>query len=159
MGNRLRSFTLSELLVAMAVSAVVVTLALGILSLFKRNMGLIGENYAGKTKLSLLEQQLSVDVERYPSKWVMEKGDAMLLKSPLDSVEYRFLPGALLRQTDTLYIGKYEKQFLYMGEVTQKGRWDALKMEFYPTERDTSLIFVYWSVDSKTLLGDHGNQD
>lgn len=152
------AFTLTEAAVALAIAAVVVPLAMGVLLLLQRNMSIIGGNYSKKNQLELLEQRLATDLQRYHDRKQDPFLEETVLSNMLDSVTYRFGDSLLLRETDTLFVGGIETEFYLSGKRIEKGAFDALKLNFHGMEMDTVSVFLWSPPDARTKMEQFGDQ-
>jgi prepilin-type N-terminal cleavage/methylation domain-containing protein len=152
--SRIPAFTLTELLVAMAIAAIVIGLASSILNLFFKNIQSIQSNYAANTEINLLEQQLVVDFNTYHSITYNNDTELLQLKNELDSVSYKFQDGSILRKGDTILSKNYTKQVLYLGNTITTGNIDAIKLEFIESN---TFIFCYKENDAFDIVATNGD--
>lgn len=152
--SKIPAFTLTELLVAMAIAAIVIGLASSILNLFFKNIQSIQSNYSDNTEINLLEQQLTVDFNKYHTIAHDYNTAILYLKNELDSISYSFQEGFILRNEDTILSKNYSKQLLYQGTTRIAGSIDALKLEF---EENNTFIFCYKENDAFDQLIIYGN--
>lgn len=139
--KKIPSFTLTEMLVVLAISAIVAGLSFSIITLFTKNLQLIQNNYYHSTELQLLEQQFIVDFNRFHTINYNSKTSILKLKSPIDSLFYSFDEGYILRDQDTIFSKAYTKEFYYLGETKQNGDMDALKLSFKDKSSERFLYF------------------
>lgn len=154
--KKIKSFTLAELMVTMVVTTIVAGLALTVLTLFKGNLQLIENNYSQSTQKDLLEQQLTIDFNRYSQKIYNKQKEVLFLKNPLDSIFYKFSEKGLLRNLDTIYSGELQKRGYFKGKEIQEGTVDGLKVEFLK-DKQRSFIFIYAEEDAQQVIGSYGN--
>ena len=84
--TKLSSFTLTELLVGLAIASLVVTMGYMVLNLFGKNIVSISGNYDNNANVRLLEQQLWTDFNRFPKATANTKLEELTFKSSIDSV-------------------------------------------------------------------------
>lgn len=152
--SKIPAFTLTELLVAIAIAAIVIGLASSILNLFFKNIQSIQSNYANNTEVSLLEQQLTVDFNTYHTIVHDDNASILYLKNELDSISYSLNEGFILRNEDTIFSKNYSKQLLHQGRSKLTGSIDALKLEF---AENNTFIFCYKENDAFDQLTTYGN--
>lgn len=146
---KIKSFTLTELLVVMAIGIVVVGLAFSVLGLLRKNMGSIAGSLSKKTEQRLLEQRLTMDMQQYPfSRYENEK---LVFSSPLDSINYRFETGYILRELDTFFLAPQQKEFYFAGKRIEKGYIDACKLVFQKDSLQKTL-FTYKRNDALNTM-------
>ncbi len=154
--NKIPAFTLTEMLVVLAISTIVVGLAFTIISLFSRNIQLIQNNYSSSTKLSLLEDQLTIDFNRFH---VISYNDAtgqLSLKNPIDSIVYSFDESIILRGLDTVLKTKNNKKIYLSGNEVKNGWIDAIKIAINKREKENHL-FIYKENDAYQYITNYGN--
>lgn len=150
------AFTLTEMLIVLAISAIVVGLAFSIISLFGKNMQLIQKNYSNNSSLNLLENQLNLDFNRFHTIEYKSVDQALILKTPIDSISYSFKEGAILRNLDTVFKANYSKKAYLLGNEIDKGLLDALKIEIN-ADSASRFLFVYNENDANFYLTKHGD--
>jgi len=144
------------MLVVLAITSVVAGLAFSIMSLFGRNIQNIQQNYSAHTSLQLLEQQLAVDINSYPSVEYNHIEKTLALKSPIDSVRYQFKNSTILRQTDTIFNNDLFTEFYFLGKKVEKGQVDAIKINVETTS-EGPFIFISKRNSAKHFLLANGN--
>ncbi len=154
--KKIKSFTLTEMLIVLAITTIVAGLAFTIITLFGRNIGLIQNNYNQSAQLNLLEQQLTIDFNKFHNISYNLGSEILEMKTPLDSITYLFSEDTILRNLDTLVTKKYSKTFLYKGSETGQGGIDALKIEFNEGEKHTFLFF-YKEMDAFQYIIENGD--
>ena len=149
--RKISGFTLSDVLVALAISGIILGIIFTAISLITQNIGNIKNNYIQTDILQLAEQQIILDINRFPVASYSEFENKLVFKSPLDSVTYFFKEDYILRNRDTLPLGIIKKTIFIKGETVKKGAMDALKLT---CEKGTEsvIIFVFKENDTYTLL-------
>lgn len=128
------------MLVVLGISAIVAGLAFAILGLLGRNVQLIQTNYSNNTALSLLEQQITVDLNRYHNISYNSFDNSLKLATPIDSMQYQFETNHIIREEDTVFGENYILSLFYRGEETKSGVIDALKLTI---EEDKKMLFFF----------------
>lgn len=154
--KRVASFTLTEMLVVLAISVIVAGLAFTVLQMVGKNLNNIQNNYSRSTQTRLIEQQLIVDFNTFHYLSYNDEKDELVLKNPLDSITYTFEDEVLYRNTDTLIDEGYAKELFMTGNPIQSGSVDALKITFLNRTTDT-FIFTFKENDATLYLVEHGN--
>ena len=139
----------------MVISVVVVGLAFSVLGLLQKNVLQIQANLTGKTELRLLEQQLALDLQTYPTAHFNGVKGEVKFSSPLDSISYQFESDYIIRKLDTFSIIANEKEFYFEGKTRNKGSIDAMKLMFSKKER-VQTIFLFKRNDALSKI-DNGN--
>lgn len=154
--KKIHAFTLVEMLVAMAMSVIVVGLVYAVLNLIYGNIATIQGNYYASTKIDLLSQQLKADLNKYSTAFYENGTRHLLLKSPIDSLIYEFEDYGIIRQKDTLWNGPYVSLFYFQGRQMNSGYIDALKIVIKDDDRE-NLIFQIKELDAAVLMNIDGN--
>lgn len=125
---KIPSFTLTEMMVTLAISSIVAGLAFTIVTLFTYNIEIISENYSQKNKLQLLESQLLVEFSTYPEVRLKSSEDKIVFSSPIDSIFYKVSDSLLIRESDTLLKTPFTANYFYSGVRVKSGLIDAVKL-------------------------------
>jgi len=140
--RKLKAFTLAEVLVVVVLTSIVVGLAFLVLNLFTKNLTSIQKGYESNDKFILLEQQLTIDFNRYPVIYFNEQAETLKFKSPIDSTTYKLVAPYIIRQDDTLTNQLGDKELYFLGDKTLKGEIDAIKLILKKDSKESEL-FVY----------------
>lgn len=154
--RKIPAFTLTEMLVVLAISTIVVGLALSIISLFGKNVQLIQNNYSNSTRLNLFENQITLDFNQFHTIIYDPNDNSILLKTPLDSISYTFNENYIIRDLDTILNKKNTRTMYLLGDKIHEGRIDALKVEL-GEDKVSTFIFIYKENDANHYLGQYGN--
>jgi len=149
--SKIQAFTLSEMIVVLTLTSIVVGLAFSVLSLVQKHMYGIQENFNRNTELNKLEQSLWLDFNRYPKIIYDGTQDELSFISELDSVTYKFKEHYIIKKLDTFPIKLERKTQYFDGEVTLKGKIDAIKLEASKTFQNQNL-FVYKQNDATLFM-------
>lgn len=144
------------MLIVLAITTIVAGMAFTILTLFGRNIGLIQNNYAQSTQINLLEQQLTVDFNKFHEIKYHSETETLVFKTPLDSVIYTFSEESILRAKDTVSVNAFSKSFFYNGSEVDTGWVDALKIELKEGEGQP-FLFIYKETDALHYMRENGN--
>ncbi|TRW27081.1 hypothetical protein FMM05_00070 [Flavobacterium zepuense] len=121
---KVKSFTLSEMLVVMIITAIVVGMAFSVLSLVQKQVYIIKRNFDKTTELSLLEQRLWQDFNSHNT---LDYHDRKLVAlSNTDTVTYSFSENFVLRNMDTIYGNLQIEKLLFNGREVKSGYIDAI---------------------------------
>lgn len=138
--KKIAAFTLTEVLVVIVVSAIVVGLALSVLNLVQQNFYSIRQNFQATTENQLLKQRLLIDFNRYHTISYNEGTGQVLFKNPVDSVLYKYSDFMLIRDLDTLGNKVKNLTFYYEGVEVKQGQIDAAKLSI--GIKGQEIIFV-----------------
>ncbi|WP_452596843.1 type II secretion system protein [Pontimicrobium sp. MEBiC01747] len=149
--NKIKAFTLSELIVVLILTSIVVGLAFSVLTLVQKHMGSIQQNYNQKTELNTLETALWIDFNRYPNINYNITNNVLELSSVLGSTSYKFTRTSIIKDLDTFNIELQSKVFLYKGNTIEKGTTDAIKLETSKVFQNKKL-FIYKQNDATAFM-------
>ena len=122
--SKIKSFTLSELLVVMIITAIVVGLAFSVLGLVRNQIYTIEKNYSKTTELALLEQVLCQDFNTCNT--AKFDNGMLILISDIDTIRYSFQPEYLLRNQDTINLKLKIDRRYYCGKQVRSAYIDAI---------------------------------
>ncbi|SFW21445.1 hypothetical protein SAMN02927921_00606 [Sinomicrobium oceani] len=140
--TKIPSFTLSEMIVALAVTTIVVAMAFTVLGLVQRQLQGIATNFSGETELELLEQSLWIDFNRYQDIRYLPQTDEIKCRTELDSVSYVLYADKIVKLTDTFAIAFRAKTFFMDGREVSGGRIDALYFQTAPDSMANKKLFI-----------------
>lgn len=138
--KKIKAFTLSELLVVMVVSTIVVSMAFLVLTMVQKQMNKIQGNLEKKKTIESLDKILWQDFNQ--AKEVFVKGEQLVFEKEEDTLVYHMGEKALIREKDSFPILVKNKSFFLDGIKIEKGSIDALKLTFESTYTNQEL-FVY----------------
>jgi prepilin-type N-terminal cleavage/methylation domain-containing protein len=124
--NKIKSFTLPELLVVMIITAIIVGLAFSVLRLVQKQIYTIQTNFEKTNNLILFEQRLWQDFNELNTIQCNSEERSLLMESEIDTVRYAFKENYILRNKDTIKLKIILNKFLFEGKEVQKGNIDAL---------------------------------
>jgi len=126
--KKIAAFTLSEMLVVLLLTIIVVGLAFSVLGLVQGQMLDIQNNYEEKTNDNLLQQALWVDFNSNAQIVFSSKGQMLSLSNDVNGKRYEFYKGYIIKGIDTLYTDFTISKVFYMGEAVSNGIIDALEL-------------------------------
>lgn len=148
--KKIAAFTLSELLVVMIISSIVVSLTFVTLGLVQKQISEIQRNFKDQQEIQLLERVLLQDLNRHQTFYQKDK-DLLILHSSKDSIFYQFEEAYILRNKDTFHLKVVEKQFLLDNTIAKEGWIDAMHLEFNQSY-SAKNIFIYNIKDAAHYL-------
>lgn len=150
--TKLKSFTLSEMLVVMIITAIVVGMAFSVLSLVQKQIRSIQKNFSRTTELSLFEQQLWQDFNGCNNIGFKNEGITMI--SDIDTIHYIFKERFALRNRDTINARVKIEKVYYEGVEVTSGVIDAVS--FLATELPDYHVFVSSQIDPTQKMNQDG---
>lgn len=155
MNSKLKSFTLSELLVAMIITVIVVGLAFTVLNLITKQIAVIQKNYNRSTELAFFKQRMWLDFNKNNEVVFDEVANQIELRSEFDTVYYSFKEDFVLRNADTVKTKiKIEKLF-FQGREIKQGNIDAISF-LDEKEAVDSRFFVFKDNDATFFMNQDG---
>lgn len=149
--RKVKAFTLSELLVVMLLTVIVVGLAFAVLNLIQKQLLLTQQNYHTNTELDLLKQALWIDFRSHSHGYYNAENQQLVLSNAVSSINYRFVGNHVVRQQDTFYINLEWRKLFYLGDEVAFGNVDALELSTAKASGE-KLIFVYREQDAANYL-------
>ncbi len=155
MKTKVKSFTLSELLVAMIITVIVVGLAFTVLNLVKKQITFIQKNYDRTSELAFFKQRIWLDFNKNKEVIYNLSDQKLLLKSEFDSVYYYFNEEFVIRNTDTLKTKLQIKTMYFLGNEVEEGTIDAISF-LEKKEAADSHFFVFKKNDATLFMNQDG---
>ncbi|MFL1013660.1 type II secretion system protein [Flavisericum labens] len=149
--SKIKAFTLSELVVVLILTSIVVGMAFSVLDLVQKHMAGIQDNFNKKTELNRLEQSLWLDFNTYPNIEYKPFDDTLVFSNEIDSTVYSFHKEFIVKATDTFQISIKSKTLYFLGAPIPSGKLDALKLE---TSKDfqSQKLFVFKENDATHFM-------
>jgi len=140
--HKIKGFTLTEMMVVMVISAIVVGLAFTILDIVQKNMRSIEHNYEYQSEIQSLEVALTIDFNNHTEVHWNANEHQLTLSSPIQERIYTFSTDSISNDIDAFSV-RTKKVICYLeGEEVNSGRADAIKLTF-DTTSDLHRVFIY----------------
>jgi len=101
--KKIPSFTLSEMLVVILISSIVISLAISVLNLVQKEIHTLQSVYQQKTALNTLKQVLWKDLSFHHNYYDIAKKELISI-SNTDTVFYQFDKSKVIRNRDTIFV-------------------------------------------------------
>ncbi|WP_139251949.1 prepilin-type N-terminal cleavage/methylation domain-containing protein [Maribacter aquivivus] len=139
--NKIKAFSLQEMMVVLVITTVVVGMAFAVLNLVQRQMGSIETIYAIKTDINRLRQSLWIDFNRYDYIAVDQKSNQILFSNELEGRQYEIINGNSIR-TENLEMEFESIEYYFDNQKVVQGEIDAISII---TSKDTGHqeVFVF----------------
>ncbi|WP_323787688.1 PulJ/GspJ family protein [Psychroserpens sp.] len=151
LNKKIKAYTLSEMIIVLILTSIVVGLAFSVLGLVQKHMTAIQSNYGRNLELNRLESILWMDFNRYPNITYNSIQNELKFASEIDSIRYKFTDKHIIRKQDTFDLFFQNKQFYFNGELIQEQNIDAIKLEASEKFQYQSL-FIFKSNDANTFM-------
>lgn len=149
--KKIPAFTLSEILVVLAITAIVIGIAFSVLTLVTKQYNAMRDGYAFRSEVVKLKQRLSLDFNTASSANWNPKDEQLILFHREENIIYSWSPEYVIRNTDTLNLPIIEAIPMRQGLEVEKGVIDGLKLRASQGREDTH-IFISREVDALTNL-------
>lgn len=148
---KISAFTLSEMIVVIILTSIVVGMAFSVLSLVQKHMHSIQNNFNKNTELNKLEQSLWIDFNRYSKVRFEMSQNRLFFYNEMDSTSYDFTGTSIIKERDTFNIALRQKTLYFDGDKVQKGYTDAIKLELSEAFQNQTL-FVFKRNDATPFI-------
>ncbi|MFV0247588.1 MAG: prepilin-type N-terminal cleavage/methylation domain-containing protein [Tenacibaculum sp.] len=148
--KKTKAFTLSEVLVVLIVSSIVVSLTFAVLFAVQKQIKLIQTNLVAKQQIQFIERMLWKDFNSYTTSYDLNTS-VLYFKNSVDSLIYEFKSHYIIRKNDTLAFEIAKKQLFLDGEEVVTGNIDAIKLQTSAVFGNKK-IFVFKSKDASFYL-------
>lgn len=149
--KKIAAFTLSEMIIVLILTSIVVGLAFTVLGLVQKQMAAIQVNFNHTLELNKLETELWLDFNRFPSIHFNDLEDRLLLKNEIDSVSYLLSESYIVRMKDTFPVQLESKQLYFDGLGSTTGPIDAVKLITSKAFQNREL-FIYVKNDATVYM-------
>ncbi len=149
--SKIPAFTLSEMIVVLIITSIVIGLAFSVLTLVQNHMSGIQHNFSRHTQINQLEQSLWLDFNRYSHISYDELNEILTFKTETDSINYQFKTDRIIKQRDTFNIPLESKVLFFGGNMVNHGAIDALKLETSKRFQNQKL-FIFKENDATLFI-------
>ena len=149
--KKIKAFTLTELLVVMAVSTIVISLAFLVLTMVQKQLNVIKRGIDKKQIIEHLDRVFWKDFNE--CKKVSLNNEKLFFEKDMDTIVYNFEEKIIVREKDSFPIQINHKSFYLNGLKVKNGSIDALKLVFDDTYVNNTL-FVYKRKDVSFYLNE-----
>lgn len=150
LNKKIKAFTLSEMIVVLILTSIVVGLAFMVLTLVQKHMTSIQKNINQSAELHKLESNLWLDFNRYTE--ISFHNESLYFSSELGSISYVFSNKYIVKGRDSFFIPIESKQFFFKGKATKTTNTiDAIKLETGKTFQNQE-IFIFKQNDAATFV-------
>ena len=149
--KKIEAFTISEMIIVLILTSIVIGMAFTVLTLVHKQMLGIQANFQKTTELRLFEQSLWLDFNRYNRIEYDNVENVLNFKSEIDSVSYKFVEKVIIKNFDSFLIPLKLKTFYFDGKQVEKGLVDAIKLET-DKELQGKHLFVFRKNDATLFM-------
>lgn len=149
--KKIQAFTLSEMIVVLILTSIVIGLAFSVLTLVQKHMRNIQNNLSQSTELNKLEQSLWLDFNRFAKITFDDRTDKLVFSTAIASTSYTFNAKYIVKGRDTFNIQFSSKTLFFDGNTTTKGQIDAMRLESSKAFQNQRL-FVFKQNDATLFM-------
>lgn len=140
--GKIQAFAIQEMMVALAITAIVVGMAFSVLNLIQKQMGSIGDIYEVKLEANKLRQSLWIDFNRYSYASFDARKGQLYFSNEMEEKIYTLSENRFTTERDTFDIQLDSKQFYFRNVSQQTGEIDAIELKT-TKESGHQQIFVF----------------
>lgn len=149
--RKVKAFTLSEMIVTLLITTIVVGMAFAVLNLVQKQMLGIERNYEDSTELNRLRQSLWIDFNRYETIFYNEKSGELSFSNAMETKQYSIGQNLIVKDKDTFNLKWEEQHFLFENMERTSGEIDALNFKTGKAF-GAQQLFVYKKNSSTTYM-------
>jgi len=149
--KKIEAFTLSEMIVALAITTIVVGMSYAVLSLVQKQMYGIEENYEKNTKLHLLKQSLWYDFNTGDRVFYNSEKRELSIENELRTTRYIIEENIIIKEKDTFALGWEYQKFYFQNKEQIHGEIDAIDFRT-ASEFGNQQLFVYKNNSASTYM-------
>ncbi len=149
--HKIPAFTLSEILVVLAITSIVIALAFTVLNLITKQFTVMRTRYEERTEVTKFKQRLLFDFEKGSDVSWNERQQELAITIKEEIVSYEFASDYVLRDRDTIPFTVQNTQFYYKGEEIEEGVVDGLEVTMI-IRGNTVRFFVSREVDAQQSI-------
>ncbi len=139
--TKVSAFTLTEIMVVLVITAIVVGLAFSVINMVQNNIQLIASNYKHKSEIQQLHQSLQIDFNRFRESYWDNKTETIILENPIREERYQIKEDSIYTSIKAYPLKVRKKVLYFKGEEVTKGRIDAIKI-YFEESLDIQFVFI-----------------
>ncbi|TMM52164.1 hypothetical protein FEE95_20975 [Maribacter algarum] len=140
--GKIPGFAIQEMMVVLAITAIVVGMAFSVLNLVQRQMGSIEDIYEVKLEANKLRQSLWIDFNRYSYVNFDERKGQLYFSNELEEKNYTIIEDMIFTEKDTFNVQLEHKAFYFKNHEKKIGEIDAIELKT-SKESGHQQIFVF----------------
>ncbi|MEM6816404.1 MAG: hypothetical protein AAF600_18760 [Bacteroidota bacterium] len=151
--TKVKAFTLSEMLVVLLLTIIVVGLAFTILNLVQKQMGDIQSGFEANSEKNRLKQILWKDFGTYSRVFYKSETNQLVCENPKERVSYEFQENLVIRALDSFRVNIKSTSGYFIGKTIVSGEVDALELQL--DDPSSTLLLIYKMNTAESFM-DHG---
>lgn len=149
--TKLKAFTLSEMIVALLITTIVVGMAYSVLNLVQKQMYGIETNYQKNTKLNVLKQSFWIDFSSCDRAFFNANSRELSFENELKTTLYVINENSIVKEKDTFAIDWEYQKFYFENKEQLDGEIDAIDFRT-DTEFGNQQLFVYKNNSARSYM-------
>lgn len=150
MKTKVKSFTLSEMLVVLIITAIVVGMAFSVLTLVRKQVNILKLNSEEETEIELLKSKFFIDFNTFSEVNYIENKQ-IFFKNEIDSLFYEINDNIVIVNQDTLTTKLQSIKAFYKNKIVIQGRIDAIEVEIEKNKKTKESIFIFKLNDAQEV--------
>lgn len=148
--KKAQAFTLSELLVVLVISSIVISLTFIVLGLVQKQIAQIQKGYHDQQEILMLKRVLVKDINTHDV-FFEDKKNKLFCYNSFDTIQYTIEDHYILREKDTFKLRIKRKKLLLDNQEVKSGWIDAIHLTF-DQSFTSKKIFMYKIKDAAHSL-------
>lgn len=149
--KKIQAFTLSEMLIVLVITAIVIGIAFSVLTLITKQYNAMKDSYIYKSEVLKLKQRLSIDFNSSQNIVWNPNEEQLIITSSEQRIIYQWDVTAIIRNSDTIALGVSQSDLFQQGQPVLSGPIDGLRLICDKGGINTS-IFVSRETDALTNM-------
>lgn len=149
--NKIPAFTLSEVLVVLVITSIVIAIAFTVLRLVTQQFTAIRSRYEERTEVTKFKQRLLFDFNKASDVSWSEQNQELDITIQDEVIQYEITPDYVLRDIDTIPFKIQSTSFYYLGDQVEEGTIDGLALDITISGRPIHF-FVSRRVDAQHTM-------
>lgn len=141
--RKTNAYSLSEVLVALLISILVMGFMLFSLRYFQQLTQEFGNRIGEKNQMVRMEQVVWNDIHEFSGARPSVKDSSFILIHPMKQVQYSFKNRQIIRNQQLLLSNFTHLRFFYEGQPVQVGRFDALELTVIADAQQVNYFFSF----------------
>lgn len=150
MKTKIKSFTLSEMLVVLIITAIVVGMAFSVLTLVRKQVNILKLNSEDETEIELLKSKLFIDFNSF-SEVNYSENKQIFFKNEIDSTFYIIKDNFIIENQDTLTKKLNTVKAFYKNKIVTQGKIDAIEVDIEKNKKTKESIFIFKMNDAQEI--------
>ena len=125
--TKIKAFTLSEMLVVLLITTIVIGMAFSVQQLVQQQLLGIASNYESNTAFNRLQQSLWTDFHQHDGVWYNASSQELVFENTINTAVYQLHDSYIVKEQDTFRVALAKQEFFFVGKPQASGEIDALE--------------------------------